>query len=180
MIMPYFDIGMLQGLLRQRTDNLRSGCVTVSMKDTPHAVGPFLGQSQLAVLQIKLGPQLDEIPDALRPLLDQHIHGSMITKACPGNQRVLAVVRKGILIGNYSRDAALGIAGIALGERLLGDHQHLALLGRLNGGEQTGNTGSDDNHIRLHTGQLVHIHIHQITGDHLFSPVSNKEVAHAT
>ncbi|MNL81666.1 hypothetical protein D3C87_2088490 [compost metagenome] len=50
---------MLQGLLRQRTDNLGPGCVTVGMEDTPHAVGPFLGQSQLTVLQIKLGPQFN-------------------------------------------------------------------------------------------------------------------------
>ncbi|MNP51703.1 hypothetical protein D3C76_1460450 [compost metagenome] len=122
------------------------------MEDAPHAVGPLLGKRQLAVLQVKLGTQLDQVPDAFWPLLDQHIYSVVVAEAGSGNQRVLAVVRKGILIGNNSRNAALGIAGIALGERLLGDHQHLALLCRLDGGEQAGNAGSDDNHIRLHTG----------------------------
>ena len=58
---------------------------------------------------------LEQLPHVPRPFLDEHAHGRLVAEAVAGRDRV-ARVQAGRVVGTDGRrDAALRVAGVALG-----------------------------------------------------------------
>ena len=52
-----------------------------------------------------------------------------------------------VLGGHDSGDAALGVSGVGFGECGFGDEGYLVSLGELEGGDQAGDAGADDDDV---------------------------------
>ena len=105
------------------------------------AISPFGCRSKAA-------PQSISSCDVGRALPDQDAHRVEIAQPVAGGQRVLRVQLGIVVVADRGGDAALRVAGVALGRRRLGQEQHLAGLRQLQRRPERGDPAADDEEIR--------------------------------
>ncbi len=88
----------------------------------------FARAKQFTAFAIKLRPPLDEFRDSLRPLGDKNLRGRPIHKSIPGGNGVFQVQSDILVALGRDGDPALRVVRIRLAQRLLGDHQHVAVV----------------------------------------------------
>jgi hypothetical protein len=102
------------------------------MDDPPLGVASFARQVIPRVVPAgEFGPELDQLPHALRTFADTDLDGLPAAKPRPGHQRVFDVLGEGVLVGEHARDAALGVLSVRLAQHALAEQRHAAELRRL-------------------------------------------------
>ncbi len=113
------------------------------------AVRRLAGQRDLAVrLAIEGRPPVHQLVDVGRALGHQNAHRVDVAQPVAGRQRVLQVQPRVVVFAHRGGDAALGVAGIALGRGRLGQEQDLPGLGERERGPQRGDPAADDQVVR--------------------------------
>ena len=95
------------------------------------------------------------------PFGDQRLGGGAVNQAVACVHGVFKVQGNVFVAFHGDGDAALRVVGVRLAQRLLGDHQHIAVLRQLHGGAQPGHTRAHYQKIDLSTDA---IHFQAITG----------------
>ena len=94
------------------------------------AVGRLARQRDLAVrLTIEGRAPVHQLVDVGRALRDENAHRVDVAEPVAGGERVLLVQPRVVVVAHRGGDAALGVAGVALGRRRLGQQEDLARLG---------------------------------------------------
>src|SRR5690606_38889964 len=115
------------------------------MQDAPNTVGAFASHVECAgSIAIELGPPVDQLAYAGRPLTDEHGDGRRIREAIAGDVRVLRVQRRRVVIADRSGNAALGEPRAAGAWIRLRQDDDAPVRDEFNGGPQAGNSTSDD------------------------------------
>ena len=94
--------------------------------------------------------EVDEFPDAIRPLAHQYVHGVFVAQARARLQRILQMETRRVIRGQHPGDAALGIVGVGLRLLFLREDDHSAVVSRLQRGPQSGDSRSDNKCIAVH------------------------------
>ncbi len=138
------DTRQLGGALPERPPDLASGRVT-GMQHAAGAVRALDRQRRRAVvLAVELGAPLDQLSDVARAVLHQHVHGTSVTQAVAGGDRILGVKLRGIVCANSRRDSALCIAGIALLGLGLRQNENVAGAAQLGDRAQGGDAAANN------------------------------------
>jgi hypothetical protein len=103
----------------------------------------FTREYQLRPFAIEFRAPLDQFLDGIGTVLDKRVHSIRIAQACACDQRILLMQLDVVIIAECRGDAALGVLGRGLAERILGDHNDAAHRRKLNGCAQTCNTRTD-------------------------------------
>ncbi len=100
----------------------------------------------------------DEVGHPLRGLANQDVHEFGVVEVCPACKRILAVDIDRVLVAQHCVVATLRhrCAPPFTGDSL-GDHDHIAVAGRLDGSPDTSAAASDNQHVRVHN--LVYKHL---------------------
>lgn len=77
-------------------------------------MGSFFSQGELAVFFVEVRAITNQFVNALRAFMNKNVDRRGITKACPGDQRILCEKIWRILIRYDSGYSALRITGIAI------------------------------------------------------------------
>src|SRR5262249_6402934 len=100
------------------------------VQDAPPGVPALLAEVVLAVLgvaaQVEVGPQRDQVPDAVRSLADDDLDGVAMAEAVARHQRVLDVLLEAVVGAPHRRAPALRVAARALRQPVLRDQEHAA------------------------------------------------------
>ena len=113
----------------QRLRQLLAGRVAVRVQDAREAVPAFAREREVvrvAACLSKLMPQREQLEHALRALLDGDPHGLVVAQPRPADLRVADVRLDRIERLEHRRDAALGVPGVGLVDRVLGQQQDFA------------------------------------------------------
>lgn len=104
---------------------------------------PFTGQVIGIAAGGEFDPPVDKTADHRRAFFHNHPYHILVADACTGNQRVFHMGIKGIILGRYGGDTALGIIGSRFRYVPFGDYGDLAMGRCLKGKGQTGNATAD-------------------------------------
>ena len=96
---------------------------------------------------VELGAVADQFVDVAGRLAHHHLDHVAVAQAGAGRQRVLDVVLEAVLRRTHGRDAALGVAAVALLHAVLGDDQHLHVRRRGQGRPQPGDAAADHQQV---------------------------------
>jgi hypothetical protein len=113
----------------QRAADLSPRGIAVRVEDARQRVSAFAGAEQFAGLLIKARAPLDQLRHAHRALGHQSLGGGAINDAIAGIYGVFQMERDVLVALHGDGDSALRVVGVGLAERLLGDHQNLAVGG---------------------------------------------------
>ena len=130
-----------------RPHDLVAGGVAEGVDDPPVAVPALPGEGQVAVLLVELGAPVDELFDLARGLPHHQLDHRPVAQAVAGDEGVFDVVLEPVLRGQHAGDAALGVGTVALGDAVLGDHQHVEVGRHRQGGPQPGQPGPHHQHV---------------------------------
>src|SRR5437660_7222250 len=125
------------------------------VQNTVTAVRSFAREGQLCSLAVKLRSPFDQLLDAIRAFLHQNVGRIRIYNTVAGIDRVLQVKADFIFITESDRDSSLRVLRVGFSKLLLGQHQDLPSLRKLNGGAQSGNTCAHDDEVHL-ARKLLH------------------------
>ena len=131
------------------TADLGAGGVAVGVEDAGQRVSAFAGAEQAASFRIKARAPLDEFGHAERAFGDERFGGGAVDEAVAGIDGVFEMEGDVLVAFHGDGDSALGVVGIGLAERLLGDDQDIAVAGQFDGGAQAGNACAHDQKINL-------------------------------
>ena len=96
-VFEHLDVGVGQDLLRQDALHFGPGHV-LGVNHPPVGVAAFPAQIVAVVLaEVEMGPQVDQFPDAGRPLADHQLDDVRVGQALPGGEGVLNVVFKPVI-----------------------------------------------------------------------------------
>ena len=113
------------------------------------AVRRLAGQRDLAVrLAIEGRPPVHQLVDVGRALGHENAHRVDVAEPVAGGQRVLLVEPRVVVVAHRGGDAALGVAGIALGRGRLGQEEDLPGLRERQRGPERGDPAADDEVVR--------------------------------
>lgn len=125
------------------------------MEHAVEAMGGFTPEDQFAVDGVELQAPLDQVANAVGPLMHQHVDGILIAEAIAGTNGILEVQLGAVGGAEGGGHTSLGIAGGALGGRVgLGQYRHLGARGGFYRGAEAGDAGSDHQYIGFH--DLMH------------------------
>ena len=115
---------------------------------------PLASQRERAVgVPVELGPELHQLPDALRPFGDEHAHGVLVAQARARDERILHV-QLDVIVGRHdARDAALRPVGVAVRAVLLSDQGNAALLGGAEGEGESGAAAAEHEEVKVRHGE---------------------------
>jgi len=132
----------------ERPRHLGAGRVAAGVHDPGAGVPALAGQRQLAGgVAVEGGAQRDELAQPLRALGAQHAHGAGVAQPHTGHERVAQVLLRAVGRVECGRDPALCPAGRAVVDEHLGDEQHRAGVGGVQGGGEAGDPGPDDDDV---------------------------------
>ncbi len=100
-----------------------AGGVAAGVDDAGLAVGALTAQGDLAVQGVEGDAEADEVGDAVGGLLGQDAGGLDVDEAGASGDGVLEVQLGRVALADGGGDAALGVAGVALVDGALGEHQ---------------------------------------------------------
>src|SRR5215471_13266939 len=98
------------------------------MNDAAMAVPAFARKSEMPIFLIELGAPAHEVVDLRRRFTDHHFDHGAVAQPCPCGKGVLNVVLETVFRGEDARDAALGIAAIALLDIVFGDDENAEMV----------------------------------------------------
>ena len=109
--------GSVDDALPERAADLAAGRVA-GVQDPADAVRRFEPERRLAV-RVAIEPRapVDQLAHVARAFLDEHAHGRFVAQPVAGADRVGGVQRRAVVGADRRRDAALRVAGVALGRR---------------------------------------------------------------
>ena len=123
------------------------GRIAPGMEHASTRVRGLAPPCQLAVLAIEGDPEAEQLADAVRPLPAQDPGHARIGEAGPRPQGVRHVLCDAVIRKERRRDAALRVAGVALGEFGLRHECDIVRTARLDGGDQSGDARADDDDV---------------------------------
>ena len=101
---------------------------------------------------VELHAERAEPADALRPLAHRDLDRLALAEAGAGDQGVLDVELEAVVGAEHRGDAALGVLGGALGALPLGEDQHRAVAGGLEGEGEAGDAAAQHQEVDLLAG----------------------------
>jgi hypothetical protein len=123
-------------------------------------VSALAGAKQLAApgiaVAIEVRAPLDELGDAHRPLGHQGLGSWPVNDAIASVYGVFKMQRNVPITLHGHGDSALRIVGVGLAQRLLGDHENVAVTGQLHRSAQPGNARA--HHQKIHLRCFSHDH----------------------
>ncbi len=142
--------------LPQRPANLAAGRVA-RVQHAADAVGGLEAERQLA-RRVAIEPRapLDQLAHVPRAFLDEHAHGRLVAQSVAGANRVASMERGAVVGTDRGGNAALRVAGVALGRVGLGQNQHAAGWRERNRGAQSGDAAADDDEVEDVCGSDTH------------------------
>ncbi len=138
----------------QRAADFGSRGVAVGVENAGQGVGALAGAQQLASLGIELRAPLDQFRYADWPLGHQRLGGGSINDSIASVYGVFKVESNVLIAFHGDGDSTLRVVRVRLRERLLGDHQNVAVASQLNGCAQSGYARS--HHQKIHPRQHCH------------------------
>lgn len=144
------DIWVLRNRSEKRSLNLAPGDVS-RMNHTARAVPTFLRKVQ-SVAQFsfrKRRPEPHQITDAAWPLTDHRIDDIRVGDPAARGEGILNVCFDAVRRVQHGRNAALGPGGCGIVRTPFCDHQHLALIGGLQGEGQPGDPTPYDKKVTI-------------------------------
>ena len=117
------------------------------MEDAALGVGRFLRERELRAFFVEFRAPEDELPYPRGALFNERAHGLAQAEPVTGPNGVIEVDRDLVLVREHHGDAALGVFAAALGRRVLGHHEDLAVLRQFDGCAETGHTPADDEEV---------------------------------
>jgi hypothetical protein len=134
--------------------------VAVGVQNAGQGVSALAGAQQLAgpriSLAVKVRAPLDQLRHAHWPLGHQHLGRGPVNDSIACVYGVFKVQRHVLVALHRHGDAALRVVGVRLAQRLLGDHQNLAVARQLDGRAQPGHSRA--HHQKVHFNRLSHNH----------------------
>ncbi len=133
----------------QRPLHLGPGRVAAGVHDPVGVVAALAGQHQRAVrVAVELGAPAHQFAHPGRALADQHVDRGRVAQPDSGHERVLGVRLGRVQRVEHRRDATLRPARRAVVDVDLGDDRDVqAGLAQVQGGGQSGDPGTDDDHV---------------------------------
>ena len=128
----------------QGAADLRTSRVSVGMKDARMRMSRLTRPQQLPVLPVESRSPRNQLGDTLRAFLNQHCGGWTMHQTIAGGYGIFKMQRHIFASFGGNGDAALRIVGVLLAQRLLGDNEDFAVLGKRNGCAKPGHARSDD------------------------------------
>jgi hypothetical protein len=128
----------------ERTADLCAGGVSVGVQDAGVGVGGFAGAEQLAALSIESGAPFDQLGNALGAFFDERPGSGSVNQAVACGHSVFQMQCHVLPALGGDGDAALSIVGVGFAERLLGNDQDFAVIGKFNRCAEAGYTCSYD------------------------------------
>ncbi len=142
----------------QRAADLGAGGVAVGVQDARQRVRALAGAQELAGSRIpsrsKLRAPLDQLGHAQRPLGHQRLGRGPVNESIAGVHGVFEMQRNVLVALHGHGDAALRVVGVGFAQRLLGDHQDLAVARQLHRRAQPGHARA--HHQKIHLSQPCH------------------------
>ena len=138
-----FDVGMGAGGCEQPAFYLLTSVVLV-VEDAKLGVSAFAVEVEpfSPTLAVKVHPVLHQLADAVGGFADGHLHDLAVADAVAGDEGIVDMLVKAVAIIHYRCNAALGVAGAALGSVALGEDAHPAVRGYLEGKREAGDAGA--------------------------------------
>lgn len=131
---------------QQRALDARSSGITPCVQDARARMRRLAAPREHTVLPVELDTERQQVPDALRPLGAEDLDGLARVEPRPRGKGVLDVGVDAVVGEHRRRDAALGVPGVALPQLRLGDEgDRVGALGA-QGRDESGDTGTDDDH----------------------------------
>ncbi len=124
MIIPDCDLLQLLDTIRHGAHNLIAGGVAIRVQNAAMAVRPFPRQAIAPFSSSKEAPIRYQLLDARPDLRGQAHRPLRVAQACPGNQCILTMVGRGIIVCEHQPQSRLRIACITIEQRLLRYDQH--------------------------------------------------------
>ena len=137
------------GRLGQRAGDLAAGGVATGMQDAADRVRALPAEHDLAVLAVEPGTDLDQLPDPVGALVDEHPDGLGIAQPGAGVDRVLEVQLGGVGLTEGRGDAALGEEGRRVIQAGLGQQTDAPATGGGDGGRQAGYAAAQHQDVEL-------------------------------
>ncbi len=146
---------------RELTRDAPPGCGAARVHDAPARMPALEPEREVAVaVGVEVHAEPPEVTHALGRLLAQHLHRAGACGVAARCQRVGGVQVGRVVVGQSSRDPALGPVGGGLRQWRAADEGHAgALSGRGECGVETGRAGADDGDVdpqRLGLGLIGH------------------------
>ena len=145
-------LGALAGPRQQRGLDGGAGHVA-RMHDAALAVAALAPELEVAgVVAIEGHPQrVGQVVDVGGTLTHADLDGVAVAQAIADAQRVFDVLLEGVARAQHAGHAALGVAGVGLGQRALRHHCHAAMLGGAQGKVEARQAGADHQVVSFHT-----------------------------
>ena len=119
------------------------------MKDTAQTVRPFAPKRQRAsAIAIETRAPVDELANITNPVLDEHLDCRIHAQAVTGVDGIDGVLPRGIIRRDRGGNAALRIAGVALGRICLGENQDVAGKSEIGRGAKARDATADEQEVR--------------------------------
>ena len=112
----------------QRSFYLRPGGVSPCVQDAGHAVCGFARECDLAVKRVEGHSEFHQVGYAVWSFVGEDADGFLVAEPRTCRNRVLVMEFRGVLDADGGRDAALGMARIAVVDAALGHEQDGAML----------------------------------------------------
>src|SRR5580704_10763068 len=94
------------------------------MNNPSVTMSPLARQSERTVFEIELRTPRDELLDFGGSFVNDQLHHLPMTKAIPGNERILDVVLEGVFRCENTCETALSIGTVTLGNSIFGGDQN--------------------------------------------------------
>ncbi len=120
--------------------------------DAAARVAPLAGEVEAGAVVVELDAQREEPADPLRPLPHRHLDGLAVAQAGARHQRVLDVQLELVVEPEDAGDAPLRVLGGALRPLPLGEDQHRAVAGDLEGEAEAGDAAAQDQEVDVLAG----------------------------
>ena len=124
-----------------------AGGVAAGVENARQAVGALPAQGNFAVDSVKGDAPMHQAGYGLRPFAGQSLHRRPVAQPGPGGQSVLQMQSRRIPGADGRRNAALGVAGIAVVHPPFGQDQSSAIFPGQQSGIQPGNATANDDVI---------------------------------
>jgi hypothetical protein len=118
-------------------------------------VGGLARKSRHAVHRVERYSQVNEVGYPVGGLLGQDSDRLLVAKSRPGRNGILKMQLRRVFLADSGRNAALGVAGIAVVDAALGDQQYAAMFLGQQAAIQAGNAAANYYVIKMSDGLLL-------------------------
>src|SRR5437868_1782693 len=122
--------------------------VAEGVHDSSMAVAALAREGEPAILQVKVGPPINQIVDLPRGFTHDKLYNLAIAKPRACDQCVFDVVLEAVFRRQDACDTSLRVAAVALLNAIFGYDQNLEIRGHFQRGSEAGNAGADDEYVR--------------------------------